>query len=79
MLSTVFEHGRVVSSTQKNFGARNTVECSNAFLTAGNNPGVLENSTEYSETLFIAFRQFAQVNSIQLTTMYWTSRPRLQY
>ena len=40
------------------------------FLTAGNNPGVLKNSTEHAETLFIAFRQFPQVNSIQLMTMY---------
>ena len=82
MLGTVFGHDRVVSSTQKNFGARDTVECSNVFLSAGNNPGVLKNSTEHAETLFIAFRQFPQVNSIQLTTMYWTvwtSRPVLQY
>ena len=79
MLSTVFEHDRVVSSTQKNVRARDVVECSNVFLSAGNNPGVLKNSTEHAETLFIAFRQFAQVNSIQLTTMYWTSRPSLQY
>ena len=82
MFSTVFEHDRVVSSMQKNFGARDAVECSNALLSAGNNPGVLKNSTEHAETLFIAFRQFPQVNSIQLTPMYWTvwtSRPSLQY
>ena len=42
----------------------------NVFLSAGNNPGVLKNSTEHTETLFIAFRQFPQVNSVQLTTMY---------
>ena len=47
------------------------VECSDVFLNAGNNPGVLKNSTEHAETLFIAFRQFPQVNSIQLTTMYY--------
>ena len=71
MLSTVFEHDRVVSSTQKNFRAQGAVECSNVFLNAGNNPGVLKNSTEHAETLFIAFRQFPQVNSVQLTTMYY--------
>ena len=86
MLSTVFEHDRVVSSTQNilehETQSRDAVECSNIFLSAGNNPGVLKNSTEHAETLFIAFRQFPQVNSIQLTTMYWTvwtSRPGLQY
>ena len=70
MLSTVFEHDRVVSSMQKNFRAQDAVSCSNVFLSAGNNPGVLKNSTEHAETLFIAFRQFPQVNSIQLMTMY---------
>ena len=43
MLSTVFEHDRVVSSTQKNFRARDGVECSNVFLSAGNSPGVDDN------------------------------------
>ena len=70
MLSTVYEHNRAFSSTQKNFRARESVECSNVFLSAENNPGVLKNSTEHAETLFIAFRQFPQVNSIQLRTMY---------
>ena len=54
----VFEHDKVVSSTQKNFRARDAVECCNVFLSAGNNRGVLKNSTEHAETLFIAFRQF---------------------
>ena len=67
MLSTVFEHDRVVSGTQKNFRTRDAVECSNVFLSAGNNPGVLKNSTEHAETLFIAFRQFPQMTSISLT------------
>ena len=67
MLSTVFEHDRIVSSTQKNFGAQDAVECSNVFLSAGNNPAVLKNSTEHAETLFIAFRQFPQMTSISLT------------
>ena len=58
VLSTVFEHDRIVSSTQKNFRARDAVECSNVFLSAGNNPGVLKNSTEHAEPLFITFRQF---------------------
>ena len=48
MLSTVFEHKRVASNMQKNFRARDAVECSNVFLSAGNNPGVLKNSTEHS-------------------------------
>ena len=52
MLSTVFEHDRIVSSTQKSLSARDAVECSNAFLSAGNNPGVLKNSTEHAELLF---------------------------
>ena len=39
----------------------------NVFLSAGNNPGVLKNSTELAETLFIAFRQFPQIISISLT------------
>ena len=67
MLSTVFEDDRVVSSTQKNFRARDGVECSDVFLSSGNNPGVLKNSTEHAETLFIAFRQFSQMTSISLT------------
>ena len=66
MLSTVFEHDTVVSSTQKNFRARDAVECSNVFLSAGNNPGVLKNSTENAEPLFIAFRQFSQTTSFSL-------------
>ena len=66
MLSTVFEHDRVISSMQKNFRARDAVECSNVFLSAGNNPGVLKNSTEHAESLFIAFRQFPQMTSISL-------------
>ena len=37
-----FEHERVVSGTQKNFRARDAVECSNVFLSAGNNSGVLK-------------------------------------
>ena len=67
MLSNVFEHDRVVSRTQKNFRARDAVECSNVFLSAGNNPGVLKNTTAHVETLFIAFRQFSQMSSISLT------------
>ena len=42
------------------------VECSNVFLRAGNNPGVLKNSTEHAEPLFIAFKQFPQMTSISL-------------
>ena len=61
VLSTVSEHDRVVSRTQKNFEARDAVECSNVFLSAGNKPGVLRNSTEHAEPLFIAFRQFPQM------------------
>ena len=64
MLSTVFEHDRVVSSTQKNFGARDAVECSNVFLSTGNNPAVLKNSTEHAGALFIVFRQFPLVNDL---------------
>ena len=59
MLSTVFEHDKVVSSTQKNFTARDAVECSNVFTSAGSNPGVLLNSDEHTEQLFITFRQFS--------------------
>ena len=66
MLSTVFEHDRAVSSTQKIFRARDAVECSNVFLSAVNNPGVLQNSTEHAEPLFIGFRQFPQMTSISL-------------
>ena len=66
MLSSVFEHDRVVSSMQKSFRARDAVECSDVFLSAGNNPGVLKNSTEYAEPLFIVFRQFPQMTSISL-------------
>ena len=66
MLSTVVEHDRVVSSMQKNFRARDAVECSNVLLSAVNNPGVLQNSTEHAETLFIAFRQFPEMTSISL-------------
>ena len=66
MLGTVFEHDRVVSSTQNNFRARDAVECSNVFLSAVNNPGVLKNGTEHAEPLFIAFTQFPQMTSISL-------------
>ena len=55
MLSTVFEQDKIVPSTQKNFRARDTVA---VFLSAGNNPGVLKNSTGHSEPLFITCRQF---------------------
>ena len=58
MLSTVFEHNRIVSSTQKNFRAWDAVKSSNIFLSAGNNSGVIKNSTEHAEPLFIVFRQF---------------------
>ena len=54
-----FEQDRVVSSTQKNFRARDAVERSNVFPSAGNNPGVLKNSIEHAEPLFITFRQFS--------------------
>ena len=42
------EHDRIVSSTQKNFGTRDAVRCSDDFLSVGNNPGVLK-STEYTK------------------------------
>ena len=58
MLSTVFEHDRVFFSTQKNFRTRDAVECSNVFLSAENNPGVILDSTEHAKPLFIAFRRF---------------------
>ena len=41
MLGTVFQQAWVVSSTQKDFRVRDAVECSEDFLSAGNNPGVL--------------------------------------
>ena len=44
MLSNVFDDDRVLSSMQENFRERDAVECSNAFLSAGSNPGVLQNS-----------------------------------
>ena len=66
MLSTVSEHDRVVSRRQKNFRARDAVKCSNVFLSAGNNPGVLKNSTEHAEPLFIAFIQLPQMTLISL-------------
>ena len=39
---------------------------SNVFLSDGNNPRVLKNSTEHAEAFFIAFRQFPQMTSISL-------------
>ena len=66
MLITVFENGRVVSSTQKKFRARDAVKCFNIFLSAGNNPGVLKNSSEHAKPLFIEFRQFPQMTLISL-------------
>ena len=56
-----FEHEKAVSSTQKSFRARDAVECSNVFLSAGNNPVMLKNSTEHGGTLFIAFRQLPTI------------------
>ena len=42
VLITAFEHDRVAASTQRNFRARNAVNCSNVFPeSAENNPGVL--------------------------------------
>ena len=41
MLSTVFQHDRIVSSIQKKFTAQDVVECSNVSLSAENNSGVL--------------------------------------
>ena len=58
MLSAVFEHNRAVSSTLKNFRVRNALEFSDVFLSAGNNPGLLQNSTEHVEPLFSTFRLF---------------------
>ena len=40
MLSTVFEHDKVVFSMKKNFITRDAVECSNVFLSAEYNPKV---------------------------------------
>ena len=34
-------------------------ECSNVFLSAGNSPGLLKNSTKNTEPLFITLRQFS--------------------
>ena len=53
MLSTIFGHDWVVSSTQKRFRARDAVECSNVFLSAGSNPGVLKNSTKHAEPFLL--------------------------
>ena len=44
--------------TLKIFRERDLVEYSNVFLSAGNNPGVLKNSNEHAEPLFITFRKF---------------------
>ena len=50
MLSTVFEHDRVVSSTQRSFGARDAVECFKGILRAANSP---PKNTEHAELLSI--------------------------
>ena len=50
-LSTISEHSKIVSSTQKNVDC---VSCSKTFLRAGNNPVVLKNGAEHAEALFIA-------------------------
>ena len=42
-----------------------SVECSNVFLSVGNNPGVLKNSTKHAEPLFVTFRQFAYTSNNQ--------------
>ena len=52
----VFGHDRAVFSTQKNFRARDAVECPNIFLSAANIPGMLQDSTEHTEPLFITLR-----------------------
>ena len=49
MLSTVFEHSRIVSRAWKNVRALDCISCSKIFL-----PAVLKNSTEQAETLFFA-------------------------
>ena len=75
MLSVVFEYDRVVSSMQKNFRAQDAVECSDVFLSAGNNPEVLKNSTEHTEPLFIMFRQFPWMSLVIAMYQYrfWTN------
>ena len=70
VLSTVLEHGRVVSSTQKTFRARDEVECSNVFLITANNPGVLKNSTEHSKPLFLTLRQFPYMSLLAAVHHY---------
>ena len=42
---------------QKKIRARDTVGCSNVFLCAGNNPGVLKNSTEHAEPFLGLFQK----------------------
>ena len=71
MISTAFEHDRVVSSMQKNFEAQDAVEYSNILLSAGNNPEVLLNSIEHAETLFITYRQFPQMKLINDCVLNW--------
>ena len=57
-------------NTQKNYGARDAVECSNIFLSAGNNPGVLQNSTEHAEPLFNTFRLFPETSLFTAVHQY---------
>ena len=54
ILSTVLEHSRIVSWTQKNVRALDCISCSKLFLHAGNSCVLLLNSTEHAEPLFIA-------------------------
>ena len=51
MFSSVFEHGRVVSSMQRNVRVRDTVECFKVFLSAGNNPIRNKYKTEFQHRL----------------------------
>ena len=54
MLSIVFDHSKIVYSTEKSVTELDCVSCSKIFLRAGNDPVVLKNSTEHAEPLFIA-------------------------
>ena len=58
MLTIVFEHDKFVSSMQKNLRAPDMVECSNSFLSAGNN----HRTIEWSETVLNMLKHSANDN-----------------
>ena len=62
VLSAVFEHEKVVPSTEKIFGAREVVEYATVFANTRNSRTVPKSSAEYIEPLLIVLKKISRPN-----------------